>query len=62
MGLASLLGGGEVYSSTEVWVDRLRAGTDPKNDEFWGLSDNTDQRMVGMCCLGYSRGRAAILG
>lgn len=53
-GLASLLAGEGDYDAAGVWIDGLRSGTDPSSDEFWGLSADTDQRMVEMCCLGYT--------
>lgn len=53
-GLASLLAGGGEYENTERWIAGLKAGTDPENEEFWGLSVDSDQRMVEMCCIGYT--------
>jgi len=53
-GLASLLAGGGEYEGTEKWIEGLKAGTDPESVEFWGLSVDSDQRMVEMCCLGYT--------
>lgn len=44
-GLASLLAGGGVYDGTEKFIDGLRNGTDPMNeDEYWGQSIDNDQR------------------
>lgn len=53
-GLASLLAGGGEYDGTERWIEGLKAGTDPESEEFWGYSVDSDQRMVEMCCLGYT--------
>lgn len=53
-GLASLLAGGGEYEHTDRWIMGLKMGTDPENVEFWGLSVDSDQRMVEMCCLGYT--------
>lgn len=52
-GLASLLAGGGEYEGTTRWIEGLKAGTNPESEEFWGLSVDSDQRMVEMCCLGY---------
>ncbi len=53
-GLASLLAGGGSYDGTSRWIEGLKAGTDPENPEYWGQSANSDQRMVEMCCIGYT--------
>lgn len=53
-GLASLLAGGGHYHGTQRWKEGLRAGTDPKNPEYWGQSQDSDQRMVEMCCIGWT--------
>lgn len=44
-GLASLLAGGGVYDGTERFIEGLRNGTDPMNEEeYWGQSIDNDQR------------------
>jgi hypothetical protein len=53
-GLASLLAGGGEYDGTDRWINGLRAGTDPDSPEYWGQSLDSDQRMVEMCCIGYT--------
>lgn len=53
-GLASLLAGGGTYDGTEKWIEGLRNGTNPDSDEYWGQSADSDQRMVEMCCIGYT--------
>lgn len=59
-GLGSLLAGGGHYSQTSRWVDGLRAGTNPESPEYWGQSVDNDQRMVEMCCIGYTLAVAPI--
>lgn len=53
-GLGSLLAGGGHYDQTSRWIDGLRAGTNPESPEYWGQSVSNDQRMVEMCCIGYT--------
>ena len=51
-GLAALLAGGGEYAETDLWVQGLKAGTDPESPEFWGFPRDNDQRMVEMCPIG----------
>lgn len=51
-GLACLLAGDGDYQGTKLWVDGIKAGTDPENPEYWGYPRDNDQRMVEMCPLG----------
>ncbi|KAF2663341.1 hypothetical protein BT63DRAFT_448919 [Microthyrium microscopicum] len=53
-GLAPLLAGGDEYGKTELWVKGLIAGTDPEGPEFWGYMEDTDQRMVEACPIGFT--------
>ncbi|EJT74057.1 hypothetical protein GGTG_07906 [Gaeumannomyces tritici R3-111a-1] len=53
-GLACLLAGGGDYDRTRLWVEGVKAGTDPENKEFWGYPRDNDQRMVEMCPLGFA--------
>lgn len=53
-GLASLLAGGGTYDGTDRWIDGLRNGTNPESEEYWGQSADSDQRMVEMCCIGFT--------
>ena len=53
-GLAALLAGGANYDGTELFVEGLRNGTNPKHPEYWGLARDSDQRMVEMCPIGYT--------
>lgn len=53
-GLAPLLAGGSKYSGSQRFVDGLINGTDPKNSQFWGWMEDTDQRMVEACPIGYT--------
>lgn len=53
-GLAPLLAGGSTYEGTSRFVAGLVAGTDPESDEFWGYMEDTDQRMVEACPIGYT--------
>lgn len=53
-GLAALLGGGSAYAGTERFVAGLVAGTDPQSDGFWGFMEDTDQRMVEACPIGFT--------
>ncbi|KAF1958911.1 hypothetical protein CC80DRAFT_22082 [Byssothecium circinans] len=53
-GLAPLLAGGSKYAGTSRFVAGLVAGTDPSSDEFWGYMEDTDQRMVEACPIGYT--------
>ncbi len=53
-GLAALLAGEAEYNGTELFVEGLRNGTNPKHPEFWGLARDLDQRMVEMCPIGYT--------
>jgi hypothetical protein len=53
-GLAPLLAGGSKYTSTDLFVKGLVHGTDPNHEEFWGYMEDTDQRMVEACPIGYT--------
>ena len=53
-GLAALLAGGSNYAATDKWVQGLISGTDPESDEFWGYMEDTDQRMVEACPIGFT--------
>ena len=53
-GLAPLLAGGSKYAATEKFVQGLIAGTDPESPEFWGYMEDTDQRMVEACPIGFT--------
>ncbi|KAL6364816.1 hypothetical protein LRP88_00789 [Fusarium phalaenopsidis] len=53
-GLASLLAGGGEYEATNLWIQGIKAGTDPENSEYWGRPQDNDQRMVEMCPLGFT--------
>jgi hypothetical protein len=53
-GLAALLGGGSEYAGTEQFVSGLVAGTDPESEGFWGFMEDTDQRMVEACPIGFT--------
>ena len=53
-GLAPLVAGGFDFPDAELWRKGLAAGTDPSGDEFWGLMENIDQRMVETCPIGYT--------
>lgn len=35
-----------IEEATRLWVEGIASGTDPENPEFWGLIQDTDQRMV----------------
>jgi hypothetical protein len=53
-GLASLVGGGYDYIDAERWQRGLINGTDPAHAEFWGDIEDSDQRMVEMCPIGFA--------
>jgi hypothetical protein len=53
-GLAPLLAGGSKTGSTDKFVQGLISGTDPENEEFWGYMEDTDQRMVEACPIGFT--------
>ncbi|KAH7073370.1 hypothetical protein FB567DRAFT_198425 [Paraphoma chrysanthemicola] len=53
-GLAPLLAGGSKYEHADNFVQGLISGTDPENEEFWGYMEDTDQRMVEACPIGYT--------
>ncbi|KAJ5582816.1 hypothetical protein N7535_001436 [Penicillium sp. DV-2018c] len=53
-GLASLLGGGYEYPEAERWRQGIINGTDPEHPEFWGHIEDSDQRMVEMCPIGFA--------
>ena len=53
-GLAPLLAGGSKYAGTEKFVNDLIAGTDPESPQFWGLTEDMDQRMVEAYPIGYT--------
>ncbi|KAF3771014.1 hypothetical protein M406DRAFT_34350 [Cryphonectria parasitica EP155] len=53
-GLACLLAGSGDYQGTKLWIDGIKAGTDPENPEYWGFPRDNDQRMVEMCPLGFA--------
>lgn len=52
-GLAPLLAGGGHYDAT-LWVEGLKSGTDPNHKEYFGASENSDQRMVEQCPIGFT--------
>lgn len=51
-GLACLLAGGGEYEHANLWIQGIKAGTDPESPEYWGSPKDNDQRMVEMCPLG----------
>lgn len=51
-GLACLLAGNGDYERAQLWIDGIKAGTDPESPEYWGYPQDNDQRMVEMCPLG----------
>jgi hypothetical protein len=53
-GLAPLLAGGSAYAGTEQFVQGLINGTDPESPGFWGFMEDTDQRMVEACPIGFT--------
>lgn len=53
-GLAALLGGGYQYAEAARWREGLVNGTDPQSPEFWGAIEDSDQRMVEMCPIGFT--------
>ena len=53
-GLAPLLAGGAQYNGAERWFKGLAAGTDPNSPEFWGFMEDSDQRMVETCPIGFT--------
>ena len=53
-GLAALLAGGFDCPNTELFLDGIRNGTNPKHPEYWGLARDLDQRMVEMCPIGFA--------
>ncbi|RYN52980.1 Negative regulator of the PHO system [Alternaria tenuissima] len=53
-GLAPLLAGGGKYPATDKFVQGLISGTDPESPEFWGYMEDTDQRMVEACPIGFT--------
>ncbi|PSS00824.1 hypothetical protein BD289DRAFT_458400 [Coniella lustricola] len=53
-GLACLLAGKGDYERAQLWIDGIKAGTDPENPEYWGYPQDNDQRMVEMCPLGFA--------
>ncbi|KAJ0117072.1 hypothetical protein J7T55_003488 [Diaporthe amygdali] len=53
-GLACLLAGNGDYKGKTLWIDGIKAGTDPENPEYWGYPRDNDQRMVEMCPLGFA--------
>jgi len=52
-GLAPLLAGGGKYEGAQRWIEGLKAGTDPGSPEYWQAADNSDQRMVEQCPIGF---------
>lgn len=53
-GIASLIAGGGEYDGTHRWIEGLKAGTDPQSPEFWQLAQDSDQRMVEQCPIGFT--------
>ncbi|KAI9757732.1 MAG: hypothetical protein M4579_003357 [Chaenotheca gracillima] len=53
-GLSALLAGGAEYPYTDKFVEGVRHGTDPTHPEYWGVIEDTDQRMVELCPLGFT--------
>lgn len=52
--LASLLAGNYDYTSAARWREGIINGTDPNHAEFWGHIEDSDQRMVEMCPIGFT--------
>ncbi|KAJ5708148.1 CAZyme family GH154 [Penicillium malachiteum] len=53
-GLASILAGDYDYSEAKRWRTGIINGCDPVSPEYWGDLENSDQRMVEMCPLGFA--------
>lgn len=53
-GLASLLAGNYDYAEAARWRTGIIHGCDPESPEYWGDLENSDQRMVEMCPLGFA--------
>ncbi|KAJ5802528.1 CAZyme family GH154 [Penicillium pulvis] len=53
-GLASLLAGNYDYADSARWRTGIINGCDPASPEYWGDLENSDQRMVEMCPLGFA--------
>ncbi|KAJ5107541.1 hypothetical protein N7456_004216 [Penicillium angulare] len=54
-GLASLLAAGDCnYPDAERWRQGIANGCDPSHAEYWGDLEDSDQRMVEMCPLGFA--------
>ncbi|KAJ5777422.1 CAZyme family [Penicillium odoratum] len=53
-GLASLLAGDYDYTEATRWRTGIINGCDPASPEYWGDLENSDQRMVEMCPLGFA--------
>lgn len=47
-GLAPLAAGGKDYDIWDNYLEGIRNGTNPKHDEYWGDTEDFDQRMVEM--------------
>ncbi|EPS41929.1 hypothetical protein H072_4111 [Dactylellina haptotyla CBS 200.50] len=52
--LSALLAGGYEWKGTELFIEGLANGTDPDHEEYWGVAEDTDQRMVEMCPMGFT--------
>ncbi|KAJ5739450.1 hypothetical protein N7533_012234 [Penicillium manginii] len=52
--LASLLAGNYDYVEAARWREGIINGTDPNHPEFWGNIEDSDQRMVEMCPIGFT--------
>ncbi|KAJ5946575.1 CAZyme family GH154 [Penicillium verhagenii] len=53
-GLASLLAGNYDYADAARWRTGIINGCDPASPEYWGDLEDSDQRMVEMCPLGFA--------
>lgn len=54
-GLASLLAGKDYeYPEAHRWREGIINGCDPNHPEYWGDLEDSDQRMVEMCPLGFT--------
>jgi len=53
-GAAPLEAGSGDFTHWSLWRQGLASGVDPANQEYWGLSGDTDQRSVEQAALGFA--------
>ncbi|MUT65207.1 DUF2264 domain-containing protein [Paenibacillus sp. NEAU-GSW1] len=53
-GLASLAAGGGDSALWEIYREGIRNGTNPAHEEYWGVVNDYDQKLVEMAAIGFA--------